>query len=85
MECQQQPGQRGGTGANPEAIDKVFDLNDPEAGYQRKYTVNVGPKSEDCFVLESVLIGQIMNFHFMVRLQKETIFYCRRSRKVNMW
>ena len=48
-------------------IDKVFDPNDPKAGYQRKYTINVGAKAEDCFALEGVLMGQIMNFHWMVR------------------
>ena len=49
------------------SIEKVFDPNDPKAGYQRKYTINVGAKSEDCFVIEEVIMGQIMNFHWMVR------------------
>ncbi len=36
-------------------------------GFQRKYTVEVGPKLEECFFLENLQLRQVLNFHFMVR------------------
>lgn len=35
-------------------------------GYQRKFTVDVEPKREECFFLENVQPGHKLNYHFMV-------------------
>lgn len=48
-------------------LETVFDPNDEQQGYQRRYIIEVTNKKEDCFFVENVQAGQIFNFHFMVR------------------
>ncbi len=37
-------------------------------GYQRRFTVEVGPKTEECYFLDNVQAGHKINFHFMVKI-----------------
>ena len=49
-------------------VDEVFNLNSGNQGYQRRYTTIVAAKTEDCYFIENVHQDQLINFHFMVRL-----------------
>ena len=55
-------------------LRKVFDPRDKNAGYQRRYTIDVAGKSEECFFLPDVEKNQVLNYHFMVKNIVE-IFY----------
>ena len=48
-------------------LGTIFDPSDSNAGYQRRYTIEVHPKQEDCFFLPNVRENQVLNYHFMVR------------------
>ncbi len=59
--------------ADPSVISDVFNPSDPNAGYQRKYTITVAAKAEDCFFIEDVQMNQVLNFHFMVSLNRVSL------------
>lgn len=44
----------------------MFDINDPNAGYQRSMIVEVLPKVEDCFFIDGVAPGHKINIHWNV-------------------
>ncbi|XP_059088362.1 uncharacterized protein LOC131884556 isoform X2 [Tigriopus californicus] len=48
------------------SVETVFDPNDDQQGYQRRYIIEVLSKKEECFFIENVQENQIFNFHFMV-------------------
>ena len=52
-------------------MDEVFNLNSGNQGYQRRYTTIVAAKTEDCYFIENVHQDQLINFHFMVRLNDD--------------
>jgi len=44
----------------------VFDINDPSAGYQRSMIVEIAPKQEDCFFIDGITTGHMLNVHWNV-------------------
>ena len=48
-----------------EELAAVFDPSSAD-GYQRRYTISVAPKSEECYFVQGMQEGQKLNFHFMV-------------------
>ena len=48
-------------------VDVIFNP-DVYDGLQRKYTVEIGPKKEECYGIEGVQASQKLNFHFMVKV-----------------
>ena len=53
-----------------EAVDlgTIFDPSDSNAGYQRRYTIEVLSKQEECFFLPNIRENQVLNYHFMVNV-----------------
>lgn len=51
-------------------LGAIFDPSDSNAGYQRRYTIDVLPKAEDCFYLQNVRENQVLNYHFMVKRKR---------------
>lgn len=47
-------------------IKEVFNPDDYN-GIQRRYTIDVLPKKEECFFLSNLSERQKLNFHFMVK------------------
>ena len=62
---QQQQQQNDGNIQMSEDVAAVFDPSSAD-GYQRRYTINVAAKSEECYFVSGVKLGQTLNFHFMV-------------------
>ena len=47
-------------------VDRVFDVNDPQAGFQRSMVIEISPRQEDCFFIDRVGKGHRMNIHWNV-------------------
>ena len=59
--------QPNGVQNNERNPDEVFDIEVLD-GYQRRYTIEIMPKSEDCYIIDYVGLGQTLNFGFQVRI-----------------
>ena len=51
-------------------VEMTFDPASGDDSYQRKFVINVGSKSEDCYFLPNVRNDQVINFHFVVSIKK---------------
>ena len=47
-------------------VEKVFDVSDPQAGFQRSMVVEISPRQEDCFFIDGIGKGHLLNLHWNV-------------------